>query len=115
MENEVMDLEQLAAYLRRDVREVSKLANRGRLPGKKVGGQWRFASSDINYWMETQLPELTDAELENLEHPGPTASVADEPLVSSMLSEGTIAIPLHASTKPSALRELVEDRIEIWH
>src|ERR1041385_6173513 len=62
MDNDVMDLKQLAAYLHRDVREVSKLANRGRLPGKKVGGQWRFASAEINYWMETQLPALTDEE-----------------------------------------------------
>ena len=36
-----MDLEQLAVYLHRDVREVSKLANRGYLPGKKVGGEWQ--------------------------------------------------------------------------
>ena len=29
MGNEVMDLEQLASYLQRDVREVTKMANRG--------------------------------------------------------------------------------------
>jgi PTS system nitrogen regulatory IIA component len=114
MENEVMDLEQLAAYLRRDVREVSKLANRGRLPGKKVGGQWRFAPAEINYWMETQLPALSDEELEKLEHPASAASVADEPLVSSLLTESTIAVPLNASTKPSVLREVAELAGQSW-
>ena len=43
MGSDMMDVEQLAAYLRRDAREVGKLANRGRLPGHKVGGEWRFA------------------------------------------------------------------------
>ena len=56
MGNEMMDLEQLASYLQRDVREVSKLASRGHLPGQKVGGQWRFASAEINHWIETQMP-----------------------------------------------------------
>ena len=40
MGNDMMDMEELAAYLRRDVREVGKLASRGHLPGHKVGGQW---------------------------------------------------------------------------
>ena len=81
MENEVMDLQQLAAYLERDVREVSKLASRGYLPGKKVGGEWRFASSEINYWIETQMHAYTEQELAALEQRG-NASLS-EPLVST--------------------------------
>ena len=65
-----MDLQQLAAYLQRDVREVSKLASRGHLPGKKVGGEWRFASSEINYWIETQMHAFTEQELAALEERG---------------------------------------------
>ena len=47
MHNETMTLEQLATYLKRDVREVSKLASRGHLPGQKVAGQWRFSSAEM--------------------------------------------------------------------
>ena len=36
MGNDTMDLAQLASLLRRDQRELSKLANRGQLPGRKV-------------------------------------------------------------------------------
>ena len=43
MGSDMMDVDQLAAYLRRDAREVGKLASRGRLPGHRVGGEWRFA------------------------------------------------------------------------
>jgi PTS system nitrogen regulatory IIA component len=114
MENDVMDLEQLAVYLQRDLREVSKLANRGHLPGKKVGGEWRFASSDINYWIETQMPALSAAELEAIERrPGPIQDAA-EPLVSSLLTENTVAVPLHATTKASVLRELVNLAEQSW-
>jgi len=114
MENELMDLEQLAAYLHRDVREVSKLANRGHLPGKKVGGQWRFSSSEINYWIETKLPEYTEDELAALERRGNPHDVEDEPLVTSLLSEGTVAVPLHASTKASLFKELVNLAEQSW-
>ena len=109
MQNEVMDLDQLAAYLHRDVREVSKLANRGNLPGKKVGGEWRFASYDINYWLETQMHAFTEVELAAIERRGGT-----EPLLGSMLSEATVAVPLLASTKASVLKELVNLAEQSW-
>lgn len=109
-----MSLEQLAAYLHRDVREVNKLASRGYLPGKKVGGEWRFASSEINHWIETQMHAFTEEELEHLEQRGGVC-VATEPLVSSMLSETTAAVPLLASTKASALKELVNLAAQSWN
>lgn len=43
MDQETMDLGQLASYLQRDARELHKLANRGHLPGQKIAGEWRFA------------------------------------------------------------------------
>jgi PTS system nitrogen regulatory IIA component len=113
VENEIMDLEQLAVYLRRDLREVSKLANRGHLPGKKVGGHWRFASADINHWLETQMPDFSEEQLEALERRG-TALAEEEPLVTSMLTESTIAVPLHAATKASVLREMVNLAERSW-
>ena len=109
-----MDLEQLAAYLQRDARELSKLVNRGYLPGKKVGGVWRFASSEINHWIETQMHAFTEQELEALEQRGGGALVATSSLVSSMLSESTIALPLLATTKASVLKELVNLAAQSW-
>ena len=109
-----MDLEQLAAYLQRDAREVSKLANRGHLPGKKVGGEWRFASSEINYWIELQMPGLNEEQLAALEQRGHNTLPAEEPLVTSLLTENTIAVPLHAATKASVLRELVHLAEQSW-
>jgi len=114
MENEVMDLQQLASYLQRDVREVSKLASRGHLPGQKIGGQWRFTSSEINYWIETQLPAYSDEELTDLERRSGACTQTGELLVTSLLSEATMAVPLKAKTRGSVLRELVVVAEQSW-
>jgi PTS system nitrogen regulatory IIA component len=112
MGSDMMDMEQLAAYLQRDVREVGKLASRGHLPGHKVGGQWRFARAEINQWIETQMPSLTEEQLTNLES---AARGGDgEPLLASLLSESSIAVPLAASTRASVLKELVALAEQTW-
>ena len=63
---ETLDIEQVAAYLSRDVREVGKLANRGVLPGRRVNGEWRFARAEINHWLEGRLHEYSEQELSAL-------------------------------------------------
>jgi PTS system nitrogen regulatory IIA component len=108
-----MDLEQLASYLQRDLREVTKLASRGHLPGHKVGGEWRFVRIEINHWLETQLSEYTEQQLTALERSG---SGGDDqgPLISAVLSEATMAVPLAASTRASVLKELVSLAEQSW-
>lgn len=110
---EMMDLEQLAIYLRRDLREVSKLASRGHLPGQKVAGQWRFARAEINHWLETQLSGYDDKELSDLDRADPHFA-EPEHLISLMLSESSIAVPLPAGTRSSVLRELVRLAEQSW-
>jgi PTS system nitrogen regulatory IIA component len=112
MGNEMMDLEQLAVYLRRDVREVTKLASRGHLPGQKVAGQWRFARAEINHWIETQIPDYTDEQLTHLEER--SASEATEPLLATLLAEACMAVPFTATTKNSVLRDLVALAEQTW-
>ena len=109
----MMDMHQLAAYLQRDVREVGKLASRGHLPGHKVGGEWRFARAEINHWIETQLPRYSEKQLTALER-ADDRSAERMPLVSALLSEASVAVPLPASTRSSVLRELVTLAEQTW-
>lgn len=113
MGHEMMDLEQLAVYLHRDLREVTKLASRGHLPGHKVGGQWRFATAEINHWLETTMHSFDDRQLSALERGGMRGGVS-EPLLADLLSEATIAAPLPASTRASVLREMVTLAEQSW-
>jgi PTS system nitrogen regulatory IIA component len=100
-----MDLAELAKYLQRDPRQVTKLADRGKLPGRKVSGEWRFARAEIDHWLETQLPEYTEEQLHALETRDQTAP--GELLVAAMLHPESVAVPLTATTRGSVLRELV--------
>jgi PTS system nitrogen regulatory IIA component len=113
MGSDMMDLTQLASYLQRDVREVSKMASRGYLPGHKVGGEWRFARAEINHWIETHLHGYSDQQLTALETAG-EGSAEQEPLVSTLLSQACIAVPLEARTRDSVLRELVRLAEQSW-
>jgi len=108
-----MDVEQLASYLQRDAREVAKMANRGWLPGQKVAGNWRFHRAEINQWIESQMHAYTEQELTALEI-GVGRGTDRQLLVSTLLSEATIAVPLPATTRVSVLRELVKTAEQSW-
>ncbi|GBD36508.1 PTS system fructose-specific EIIABC component [bacterium HR36] len=111
MNPEVLSVEEVARYLRRDAREIQRLADRGYLPGRKVAGQWRFARAEILHWVETQLPSWSEQQLAQLEdHREPDG----ERLVGFLLPEACVAVPLQARTKASVLTELVELAERSW-
>ena len=114
METETLNLEQLANILQCDVREVTKMANRGHLPGQKVAGQWRFASAEINHWISNRMPSYTHEELSNLETGVGKDQAHKELLVTTYLTERTVSQLLPASTKASVLKELVNLAEQSW-
>ncbi len=52
MNDEILTLKEVAAYLKVAEKTAYKLAAEGKLPGFKVGGSWRFKGSDIQKWIE---------------------------------------------------------------
>jgi PTS system nitrogen regulatory IIA component len=109
----MMDLDQLAIYLQRDAREVSRMASRGYLPGHKISGEWRFHPAEINHWIETQMHAYTEQELSALEK-GSERDPEQQPLLSVLLTESTTAVPFRASTRASVLKELVRLAEQSW-
>jgi PTS system nitrogen regulatory IIA component len=102
--------QQVAAYLRLDVREVLKLASRGQIPCRKVGGSFQFQKGDIDHWVEEHIHELPKDRLAGIEkgvsaHHGFDHEVL---LVGPLIPRGGIAVPLHARTRDGALRDLVD-------
>ena len=51
--NPVMTLQEVAHYLQVSVSTVYKLAQSGKLPGRKVGGRWRFARKTVEAWLDS--------------------------------------------------------------
>jgi len=100
--NDIFDLAELAAYLHMDAALVSKMAERGKLPGRKVGGQWRFAHAEIHHWLEERIGVWDDAELARLE--GALDRVAPhEFTLAEMLPVSAVGVPLQARTKSSVI------------
>ena len=48
---DVLTLDEVAELLRADVEDVRTLAERGKLPGRKLGGEWRFARLAVLDWL----------------------------------------------------------------
>lgn len=49
--NSVMTVREVSAYLRLAESTVYKLAQEGELPGRKIGGAWRFSRRGIEDWL----------------------------------------------------------------
>ena len=62
------EVETLARYLHLTPQQVIKLAERGNLPGRKVGGEWKFAKPDIHLWFEQRIGLSGEEELLKVEH-----------------------------------------------
>ena len=61
------DLPGLARYLHLTPQQVAKLADRGHLPGRKVGGEWKFSKADIHHWLERRIGLSDEEELLEVE------------------------------------------------
>ena len=114
------DVASLAAYLHLTPQQIERLVSRGKLPGRKVAGQWRFAQAEIHHWMEQRIGVADDEELEDVE--GALARSAasqgvSQPLLREWLRPETIVIPLEARTKTaviSAMVRIVADTGLLW-
>jgi PTS system nitrogen regulatory IIA component len=110
MSSKDFDIDQLASYLRMTPDQVLKLVARGKLPGRRVGGQWRFPESEIHLWLEEKIgvsdPEQLDQIDQLLERSTPSHDVHLS--LAEMLPLEAIAVPLDARTRGSVIREMCQ-------
>jgi excisionase family DNA binding protein len=50
MDDNLLDIDEVAKYLEIDMDEIEALANSGKIPGKKSGSNWKFERSQIDHW-----------------------------------------------------------------
>ena len=55
--HDVMTIDQLAEYLQIPKSTIYKLVQDGKVPGKKVGRQWRFHREAVDAWL-AEGPDL---------------------------------------------------------
>ncbi|MDA8746213.1 PTS sugar transporter subunit IIA [Rubripirellula amarantea] len=105
---EDLDVAQLAAFLHLTPDQVTKMAVRETLPGRRVSGQWRFSEAEIHHWLEERIgasnaEELTKVQrvLDRAKGDGPR----DRP-IHELCTPDTIEVPLNARTKGSVIRSV---------
>jgi PTS system nitrogen regulatory IIA component len=110
MAQEDFDIERLAAYLHMMPSAVLKLAERGKLPGRRVGGEWRFSAAEIHHWLEDRIGLSDDEALVQMEGAldRATDTPPDEISISELLSVDAIEVPLNARTRTSVISKMTE-------
>jgi len=111
MAEENFDVESLAAYLHLTPAQVSRLADRGKIPGRKVAGDWVFSGSEIHHWLEERIGISGEQELVEMEDVLQQSAMPgqDQPIViSRMLPLDAIAVPLAARTRNSVIRAMTD-------
>lgn len=111
MSGEDFDIDSLAAYLHLHPHQVMRLADRGKIPGRKVGGQWRFSQADVHHWLEERIGLSDDDELVEMENvlqrsAGPGAR--QEISIVEMLPPEAVAVSLGARTRNSVFTAMVD-------
>ncbi len=61
-EPEILNPQEAAEFLRVSLLTVQRQARAGRLPGRRIGKQWRFSRTVLLEWLATG-PESQDLEL----------------------------------------------------
>jgi nitrogen PTS system EIIA component len=112
------DLDTLAGYLHISPQQVLKLADRGTVPGRKIGGQWKFSKGEIHHWLEERIGAGDNADLEHVQGLLDRAAAGGEAAtvtISELLMPDAIAIPLPARTRNSVIKSMVELAAKTGH
>ena len=110
MTREDFGLESLARYLHLTPPQVARLADRGKIPGRKVSGQWRFSRDEIHHWLEQRVGLDEDDGLPQVDRvlrasaPG---TPEQEISIADLLPPQQIAVPLAARTRKSVFSAMV--------
>ncbi len=113
-----LDIEQIATYLHLNIEQVTKLVERGKIPGRKVGGQWRFSEAEIHHWLEERIGASDQAELGQVQQwldRLPAGNHHDSDRFEDLIPLASIAVPLQAKTRGSVIREMCDLAAQSGH
>ncbi|MCU0857509.1 MAG: PTS sugar transporter subunit IIA [Pontiellaceae bacterium] len=96
MNHEIMTIEEVAEYLRVSERTVYDWAQKGQLPGGKLGTTWRFKRSDIEGWVNRRIGSAA---------PSPAALSSATGMLTRILSPERVVF-FDTSEKEPALKTL---------
>ena len=110
MAEEDFDVAALAAYLHMLPGQIIKLVDRGKLPARRVGGDWRFSRAEVHHWLEDRIGLSDDSALAELETSLERADKQSEGDISiaALMPLEAIAVPLAARTRNSVITAMTD-------
>ncbi len=111
MANQDFDISSLAAYLHLMPAQIKKLVEQGKLPGRRVAGEWKFSGPEVHHWLEERIGVSNHGELVKVEEALEKSDTPEMPTdlrVADILVLETIAIPLQAKTRGKVILRMVE-------
>ncbi|MDG1875050.1 MAG: PTS sugar transporter subunit IIA [Mariniblastus sp.] len=110
MAEEDFDIMSLAAYLHLNPEQVRKMADRNKLPGRRVSGKWRFSRPEIHQWFEKRIGLSDEQELVEVDKVLERNQTAtNEPVrIPELLSIDNIYVPFLARTKSSVIKQICD-------
>lgn len=108
MADDDFDISSLAAHLHMLPAQISKLANRGKIPARRIGGDWRFSRAEIHHWLEERIGLSNADELAQMETNLERNDTSQQGEVSlpTLLPVETIAVPLAAKTRSRVISSM---------
>ena len=64
--SKILTAKEVADYLRCHISTVYRLAKTGKLPGFRLGADWRFREDALQNWLDVELKSGNNGELEEL-------------------------------------------------
>lgn len=110
MAEDYFDVSALASYLHMLPAQIIKLAERGKLPARRVGGDWQFARAEVHHWLEDRIGLSDDTELAELETSLERADkLADGDIsIADMMPVDAIGVPLAARTRTGVITDMCQ-------
>lgn len=115
MSHDWLTVDEVSSRLGRDRREVERLVQKGRIPGHRVGDDWKFHPAELTHWVEKEMRDFSDADLADLEASQDALDLDHDLPLTSLMKIEQMEVPLNARTKPSVLSELLRVAGQTWH
>lgn len=61
--DEILTIDEVAAYLKVGKRTVYRLASSGKIPAFKLGGTWRFRRAELAQWIASRIGTVADSDV----------------------------------------------------
>jgi PTS system nitrogen regulatory IIA component len=112
MAEEDFDLAALAAFLHTTPDQVRKMAERDKIPGRRIAGNWKFSRAEIHQWFEERIGASDTRELAEVERILEQQKLYPEVelvCIGDLLSIDRIFVPFLAKTRNSVIDSICEN------